>query len=145
MKTLFRTRTYLALATLSVLAILVVQAWAQSHPKPTRPPVPSASKATHVLIIGDFVATKHDQAAFEAVLDKLSSDATIDLYSYDNGTCKHHTAPHSHKVCVRTDSKLVPESAANEAGKVTFIQNRTTVQVGTKSWSDISAVVNELQ
>lgn len=142
MKRQFKTRTCVAVA---AVTILIVQAWAQST-KPTRPPVPSPAKATHVLIIGDVVASKHDQAAFEAVLDSLSSDAVVDLYSYDEqNQCKHHTAPHSHKVCIRTDRVITPDSASNQASNITFIQTRTTVQVASKSWSDITKVTSELQ
>ena len=148
MKRLLGIRNYVVLAAIGAVAILVAQAWAQdaAKPKPTRPPVPPASKATHVLILGDYVATKGDQAHFESVLDGLSSAASMDLYSQDkDGTCKHHTGPHGHKVCLRTDRTITPESASNDDGKVTFIQTRTTIQVASTSWTDIKKVVDELQ
>jgi hypothetical protein len=149
MKRLFNTRTYIALAALGVVTMLIAQAWAQTSspkPKPTRPPVPSESQATHVLIIGDVVASKHGQKEFEAVLDKVSSGASTDLYTYDEQhQCKHHMGPKKHNVCIRTDNMITPGSADNQGEKVTFIQTRTTVQISSKSWSDISTVVSELQ
>jgi hypothetical protein len=146
MKSLFRTRTYVGLAALGVLAFLGFQAFAQQNrPTPTVPPLPTASKAKFVLILNGIHATKKDQAGWENVLHNLKTQL-YDVYTFDeNGNCKHHT-PGKDENCPTTGAITTPGSTEDGAtAKVTFISTRTTIQIPSMFSSDITTVVGEIQ
>lgn len=146
MKSLFRTRTYVGLAALGILAFLGFQAFAQQNqPTPTVPPLPPATKAKFVLILNGIHATKKDQAGWVNVLHNLHTQL-YDVYTFDErGKCRHIT-PGKDEDCPTASAITTPGSVEDGAtAKVTFISTRTTIQIPSMSSSDITTVLSELQ
>jgi hypothetical protein len=147
MKILSRSRAYIALAALGILALVSFRAFGQ-RPTPTQPPEPPT---LFVLKIKNVAPTKINQKEFEEVLDTLETQL-FDLYTYDeNGECRHHTygtpghAKHERCSGGGTTSNA-PGTASNDpSATLTYIQHRTTIQVPATSVSDIKKVVDTLR